>query len=68
MLGTNAVSTDTVATAAMGYDPRAPRGQGIFKTCDNTFLLAEQFGLGSADIKQIDVRGLKLEEALYRFG
>lgn len=68
LLGTNAVSTDTVATAAMGYDPRAPRGQGIFKNCDNTLLLAEQLRLGSADLRQIDVRGLKLAEALYRFG
>ncbi len=68
LLGTNALSTDTVATAAMGYDPRAPRGEGVFKTCDNTLLLAEQLGLGSADLKQIDVRGLKLEDALYRFG
>ncbi len=63
LLGTNAVSTDAVATAAMGYDPRAP-----FKNCDNTLLLAEQLQLGSADLKQIDVRGLKLKDALYRFG
>lgn len=68
LLGTNAVTTDTVATAAMGYHPRAPRGTGPFKTCDNTLLLAEQLGLGSADLSQIDVRGLKLEDALYRFG
>ena len=68
LLGTNAVSTDAVATAAMGYDPRATRGQGVFKTCDNTLLLAEQLRLGSADVQQIDVRGLKLEDALYRFG
>jgi uncharacterized protein (DUF362 family) len=67
LLGANALSTDTVATAAMGYDPRAPRGQGVFKTCDNTLLLAEQLRLGSADLQQIDLRGLKLEDALYRF-
>lgn len=68
ILGTNAVTTDTVATAAMGYDPRAGRGEGPFKTCDNMLLLAEGLGLGSADLKRIEVRGLKLEEAIYRFG
>lgn len=62
ILGTNAVSTDTVATAAMGLDPR-----GAFSQCDNMLLLAESLGLGSADLRNIDVRGLKLSEAVYRF-
>jgi uncharacterized protein (DUF362 family) len=66
--GMNMVTTDTVATAAMGYDPRAPRGTKPFHKCDNTLLLAEQAGLGTADLKQIEVRGLKLEEAIYQFG
>ena len=68
ILGTNPVSTDAAATAAMGYDPRAPRGQGPFKSCDNMLLEAERLGVGSADLNNIDVRGLKLSEALYRFG
>ncbi|MEO8660285.1 MAG: DUF362 domain-containing protein [Bryobacteraceae bacterium] len=65
--GTNAVTTDTVATAAMGYDPRAPRGTAPFADCDNTLLLAEARGLGSADLKRIDVVGLPLREAIYKF-
>jgi len=68
ILGTNPVSTDAAATAAMGYNPRAPRGQGPFKTCDNMLLEAERLGAGSADLSNIDIRGLKLNEALYRFG
>jgi uncharacterized protein (DUF362 family) len=68
ILGTNAVSTDAVATAAMGYDPRAQRGTAPFRACDNTLLLAESLGLGSADLRQIEVRGLKLADAVYRFG
>jgi uncharacterized protein (DUF362 family) len=68
ILGTNAVSTDAVATAAMGYDPRAQRGTAPFRACDNTLLLAESLGLGSADVRQIEVRGLKLADAVYRFG
>ena len=63
LLGLNAVSTDAVATAAMGYDPRAPHGRAPFSGCANTLLLAEQQALGSADLGQIDVRGLTLAEA-----
>ena len=68
VLGTNAVSTDAVATALMGYHPRAPRGTAPFAHCDNTLLLAEQLGVGSADLNKIEVRGVPLAQALYRFG
>jgi len=67
ILGTNPVTTDTVGTAAMGYDPRAPRGQGAFKNCDNTLLLAEAMKLGSADLKQIEIVGIPLQEAIFSF-
>jgi uncharacterized protein (DUF362 family) len=65
--GTNAVCTDTVATAVMGYNPRAGRGALPFRGCDNTLLLAEAKGLGSADLKRIEVRGTSIAEALYRY-
>lgn len=65
--GLNPVSTDAVAAAAMGYDPRAPRGVPPFRTCDNTLLLAEAHGVGSADLKRIEVRGLSLAEARFPF-
>ncbi len=68
ILGTNAVSTDAVATALMGYDPRAPRGTRPFERCDNMLLLAEQLGAGSADLRRIEVRGGRLEDLAYRFG
>ena len=67
VVGTNAVSTDTVATALMGYDPRAPKGQGAFRECDNTLLLAEQMGAGAADLKRIEVRGGRIEDLMFRF-
>jgi uncharacterized protein (DUF362 family) len=67
LAGFNAVSTDAVATAVMGYDPRAPRGQGAFARCDNTLLLAEAKGLGSADLSRIDVRGLSIRDAVRSF-
>jgi uncharacterized protein (DUF362 family) len=65
--GTNAVTTDTVATAVMGYDPRAKKGSAPFVDCDNTLLLAEARGVGTADLKNIEVRGLPIREALFPF-
>lgn len=67
VVGTNPVSTDTVATALMGYDPRAPKGQGAFRDCDNTLLLAEEMGIGSAALKRIEVRGGRIEDLMFRF-
>jgi hypothetical protein len=51
----------------MGYDPRASRGVVPFRTCDNTLLLAEALGTGSADLKRIEVTGVPIGKALYRF-
>ncbi len=67
VVGTNAVTTDTVSTAVMGYDPRAARGTAPFRECDNTLLLAESLGLGCADLRRIEVRGIPLAQAVYRF-
>jgi uncharacterized protein (DUF362 family) len=65
--GLNPVSTDAVATAVMGYEPRSPRGTKPFDYCDNHLLLAEQAGLGSADLSRIDVRGMTLADARYSY-
>lgn len=65
--GLNPVSTDAVATAVMGYEPRSPRGTKPFEYCDNHLLLAEQAGLGSADLSRIDVRGMTIESARYPY-
>jgi uncharacterized protein (DUF362 family) len=67
LLGANAVTTDTVATAVMGYDPRAAKGTVPFKDCDNTLLLAEARGIGSADLKRIEVRGAPIDKARFPF-
>jgi uncharacterized protein (DUF362 family) len=67
--GFNPVSTDAVGTAVMGYDnPRAARGTKPFDFCDNHLLLAEQAGLGTADLAQIDVRGLSIAKVRYPYG
>ncbi len=67
LAGLNPVCTDAVATAVMGYNPRATRGTAPFKTCDNTLLLAEAHGIGTTDLKRIEVRGASIEQALYRY-
>lgn len=65
--GTNPVTADAVSTAIMGYDPRAVRGAKPFRTCDNTLLLAEAHGIGTTDLKRIEVRGVPIAQALYRY-
>lgn len=67
--GLNPVSTDAVATAVMGYDnPRAPKGVHPFDVCDNHLLMAEEAGLGTADLSKIDVRGITIAKARYPYG
>jgi hypothetical protein len=65
--GTNPVCTDAVATAVMGYDPRAERGTAPFKTCDNTLRLAEGHGIGTTELRRIEVRGVSIAEAMYKY-
>lgn len=83
VIGRNPVCTDTVAMAVMGYDPRAKAGEGPFRIrkatpdaqkdaegrqwADNTNLVAEAAGLGSADLSRIDVRGAKIKEVVFDF-
>jgi uncharacterized protein (DUF362 family) len=69
IVGLNPVSTDAVGTAVMGYEnPRALRGTKPFHFCDNHLVLAEQAGLGTADLSQIDVRGTAIAKAKYSYG
>ncbi len=65
--GTNCVTTDAVAMAVMGFDPMSDRGTAPFETCDNTLRLAEELGIGTRDLKQIEVIGVPIQEAVFRF-
>jgi uncharacterized protein (DUF362 family) len=67
LLGTNPVATDTVATAVMGYNPRALRGDAPFRDCDNTLLLAESLCVGTADLNHIEVAGVPIARAMFPF-
>lgn len=67
LLGTNPVNTDTVATAVMGYNPRAKRGTAPFVNCDNSLMLAESLGVGSTDLNKIEVVGTPIKDAVFKF-
>jgi len=61
--GFDPVATDAVSMAVMGFDPRAADYATPFETRLNHVTLAEQAGLGTADLAQIDVVGLTIEAA-----
>jgi len=68
LAGTNPVCTDAVCMAVMGYDPRAERGTVPFLRGNNTLRLAEAVGIGTTDLKRIEVAGLSVKEAFCDFG
>ncbi len=65
--GTNCVNTDAVATAVMGFDPAAGHGTAPFEKCDSTLRLAAAHGLGTFDLKRIEVTGATIREVRYPF-
>lgn len=67
VVGTNPVSTDSVATALMGFDPTADYGVVPFERCWNTLTLAETLGAGTKDLSRIEIAGVKIRDAVYPF-
>jgi len=65
--GTNPVVTDAVCMAVMGFDPQADRGTPPFEDCDSTLLLAEQAGIGTRQLKRIEVLGTSIQQARFDF-
>lgn len=65
--GTNAVCTDAVGTAVMGFDPMAERGTPPFERCDSSLKLAEMHGVGTRDLARIEVIGVPVKDARFRF-
>jgi uncharacterized protein (DUF362 family) len=61
--GRNPVCADAVATAVMGFDPMADRGAAPFETSDSTLRLAEEAGIGTRDLRNIEVAGVTILEA-----
>jgi uncharacterized protein (DUF362 family) len=64
--GRNAVCTDSVCAAAMGYDPQGKAMQRPYQG-ENHLQLAASVGIGSNDLKRIEVRGLKIDQAKFPF-
>ncbi|MGO9432717.1 MAG: DUF362 domain-containing protein [Terracidiphilus sp.] len=65
--GTNCVTTDAVCAALMGFDPMADRGTAPFEHCDSTLKLAEERGIGTRDLKRIEVLGLPIAKGRIEF-
>jgi uncharacterized protein (DUF362 family) len=65
--GTNPVTTDAVGTALMGFDPMADRGTAPFEGCDSTLKLAEEAGIGTRDLRKIEVIGVPISKAKVDF-
>jgi uncharacterized protein (DUF362 family) len=65
--GTNPVTTDAVATAVMGFDPMADRGTPPFEICDSMLRLAEEHGIGTRDLRSIEVVGTPVRDARFDF-
>jgi uncharacterized protein (DUF362 family) len=67
MAGLNPVNTDAVAMSVMGFDPMADRGTPPFEQCDSTLKLAEDAGLGTRDLRRIEVIGASIAEVRFDF-
>jgi len=65
--GRNPVATDAVCAAMMGFDPMADRGTPPFDKCDSTLKLAEGLGLGTRDLRRIEVIGVPISKARIDF-
>jgi len=66
LVGRNAVCTDAVGTATMGYDPQADHREFPFMGENHLKLLAS-VGVGAIDLERIEVRGLPLADAVFPF-
>ena len=65
--GKDAVATDAVATAAMGYDPTVGPPNLPFLRSDNHLNLARELGLGTNRLDEIDVVGHRLDDVAMNF-
>jgi uncharacterized protein (DUF362 family) len=65
--GTNAVSVDAVGAALMGFDPMADRGAAPFERCDSTLRLAEELGVGTRDLKKVEIIGARIPDLVFDY-
>lgn len=67
LVGGNGVCTDAVATAVMGFDPQAPHSQVPFPG-DNHLALLAGVGIGTNDLKRIEILGSPIKQVVCPFG
>ncbi len=65
--GRNAVCTDAVAAAVMGFNPDAPNRTLPFTNGDNHLALARRRGLGENRLDRLDIAGVGLDAARFEF-
>ncbi len=65
--GKNALATDAVATAIMSFDPTISRPEAPFLYADNYLNLANDLGMGTNRLDQIEVVGARIEDVRYKF-
>jgi uncharacterized protein (DUF362 family) len=65
--GKNPVSTDAVATAAMGFDPTAEYPDAPFVNAENHLNIAASLGMGTNKIEEIKVVGEKIDDVVMQF-
>jgi len=67
LAGRNAVCTDAVAAAVMGFDPDAPDRTWPFVNGTNYLALARRRGLGENRISEIEIAGMDLATARFEY-
>ena len=65
--GTNAVATDAVGMAVMGFDPLAEKGKTPFARCDSTLAFGEQLGVGIRDLKKNEILGVPVADVVFSY-
>lgn len=65
--GMNPVCTDAVSLALMNFNPMGDRGSAPFEDCDSTLKLAEDIGIGTRDLKNIEVVGAPINTARFDY-
>jgi uncharacterized protein (DUF362 family) len=65
--GTNAVATDAVGMAVMGFDPLAEKGKVPFARCDSTLQFGEMLGVGIRDLSKNEILGVPVSEVVFSY-
>ena len=65
--GTNAVATDAVGMAVMGFDPLAEKGKTPFARCDSTLQFGEMLGVGIRDLSKNEILGVPISQVVFSY-